>query len=275
MSRFFLPFACLLVLGPLLPAAEVDKRAYTLANPTPENLLRELSTDRPDATEGPTTVDAGHLQLEMSFGEFTRDRQGGVRTTESSFAPFNLRLGLLHNVEAGLFFDPYIRVTEKPRVGPQARVRGVGDTTLRLKYNLWGNDGGESAFGVFVDVKFPTAARGLGNDKVDGALTLPFTADLGAGWDMGGMTSIAAEHDGSRHRPVWTNSLTVGHDLVEHVGAFVEIVSQAGDGPHLCTFNTGIAWEINRNLKFDVGGNFGVSHSAPDFAWFVGMTRRF
>lgn len=274
MSRFA-AVVCLLVLGPVLPAAEVDKRAYSLANPTPATQLRELSTDRPDATESPFTVDAGHVQLEMDFASITRDRQGGVRTTESAIAPFNFRLGLLHNLEAGLFFDPYIRVTEKPRLGPKTRVRGVGDTTLRVKYNFWGNDGGESAFGIIADVKLPTAASALGNDKVEGAVTLPLALDLGAGWELGAMTAIASVHDGSRYQAVWINTITVAHDLFEHVGAFWELTSQAGPGPHVSTFDTGLGWQINRDLQLDAGVNIGISKSAPDVMWFVGMSRRF
>jgi hypothetical protein len=43
-----------------------DKSGYTLFRPTPEALLRELTSDRPDKTESPITVDAGHFQLEMA-----------------------------------------------------------------------------------------------------------------------------------------------------------------------------------------------------------------
>jgi hypothetical protein len=274
MSRFAI-LVCLLALGPVLPAAEVDKSAYSLANPTPAALLRELTTDRPDTTESPFTVDAGHLQLEMDFASITRDRQGGVRTTEAAIAPFNLRLGLLPNLEAGLFFDPYIRVTEQPRFGPKTRVRGVGDTTLRVKYNFWGNDGGESALGLMADVKLPTAASALGNDKVEGAVTLPIALELGGGWEIGAMTSVAGVHDGSRYQAVWINTVSLARDLFEHVGAFWELTSAAGPGPHVCTFDTGIAWQINRNLQLDAGVNIGISKRAPDLTWFAGLSRRF
>lgn len=36
-----------------------DKRNYTLFNPTPTAQMREMSTDHPDKTESPYTVDAG------------------------------------------------------------------------------------------------------------------------------------------------------------------------------------------------------------------------
>src|SRR5207247_8308607 len=46
------------------PSAGLDKRHYTLFNPTPRELMREMNTDRPDKTESPYTVDAGHFQVE-------------------------------------------------------------------------------------------------------------------------------------------------------------------------------------------------------------------
>ena len=46
-----------------------DRNSYNLFCPVPEALLRELSPDRPDKTESPYTVDAGHFQLGMDFAK--------------------------------------------------------------------------------------------------------------------------------------------------------------------------------------------------------------
>lgn len=255
--------------------AAADKSVYTLANPTPPALLRDLSTDRPDATESPFTVDAGHVQLEMDFAAVARDRESGTKVTSLAVAPFNLRLGLLPSVEAGVFFDPFLRETVRVPATPKRSVRGHGDTVLRLKVNFWGNDGGENAGGMIADCKLPTATRAFGNDKVEGALTFPVSCELGGGWELGAMTAIAAVHDGNDYQPVWSNTITVAHDLVERVGAFWEITSQAGDGAHVCTFDTGLSWQLNRDTQLDVGVNLGVSRSAPDVVWFAGLSRRF
>ena len=53
--------------------ASKDKSSYTIFNPVPRDLMRELTPDRPDKTESPYTVDAGHFQLEMDFANFTLD----------------------------------------------------------------------------------------------------------------------------------------------------------------------------------------------------------
>ncbi|MES2694640.1 MAG: hypothetical protein V4773_14280, partial [Verrucomicrobiota bacterium] len=54
---------------------------------------RELTTDRPDTTETPFTIEPGKVQLETSVATWSRDRLDGVRTTEWEIAPFNVRIG--------------------------------------------------------------------------------------------------------------------------------------------------------------------------------------
>src|SRR5687768_12670676 len=69
--------------------------------------LRELTTDRPDSTESPFTVDAGHVQIEMDFLTYGRTRLDGARTVEWEAAPFNLRWGVSANTELGVFVTPH------------------------------------------------------------------------------------------------------------------------------------------------------------------------
>ena len=256
-------------------SAPPGKSAYSWANPTPDAQLREMSTDRPDQTESPFTIDAGHAQFELDFASYTRDRSGGVRITELALAPVNLRVGLRHDFELGIFLSPYVRQTERVGSGATTATSGVGDTGLRAKLNFWGNDGGESAAGIFFDVKLPTAARGLGNNKVEGAVTLPISLELAGGWEMGAMTTLGLAHNGSSYRGVWSNTITFGHDLAEDMGCYVELTSQAGDGPHACTFDLGVTRRFGKHVQFDAGVNVGVSRAAPDVQFFAGLSRRF
>src|ERR1700733_4288067 len=102
-SGFILPaFGLLFFLAQeLVSAAEngttPDKSAFTLFNPVPQDLMRELAPDRPDATESPYTVDAGHLQLEMDFANFTYNTTGIGSVHAWNIAPVNIKLGLLNN----------------------------------------------------------------------------------------------------------------------------------------------------------------------------------
>lgn len=237
---------------------------------------RELSGDRPDATETPTTIDAGRVQLEASVASWTRDRQQGVKTTEWEVAPFNVRIGVTPRTELGLFVTPEVRRTEQLRNGPKTTMRGFGDTVLRGKLNFWGNDGGATAFGAILDVKLPTAADGVGNDKVEPALTLPVTFEIGAGWEGAAMTSVERAYgDDGRYAAVWTNTFSAARDLTKSVGMFLELASTTGTGRHVLLFDCGLTKKIGTDLQLDVGANIGVSSTAPDLGVFAGFTRRF
>ena len=149
------------------PAAGEDDRTkaksgYTLFRPTPRDLMRPLSTDRPDATESPYTVDAGHLQLEADVVAYLRDvgRDDGAHLRGWAFPITNLKLGLTNGIDAQLVVETF-RWEENTDAGSEATVDGFGDLVLRGKFNLWGNDEGPTAFALLPFVKFPTAGEGL------------------------------------------------------------------------------------------------------------------
>src|SRR5687767_14556340 len=76
---------------------EPDKSGYHLFKPTPRELMREMSTDRPDKTESAYTVDAGHFQLEMDVVSYGYDRHNVARdhtvSDNLAIAPFNFKVG--------------------------------------------------------------------------------------------------------------------------------------------------------------------------------------
>ncbi len=274
--NFYFPITGALVAGTILSVATVSSLQAQATSPAKGEPRREMTTDRPDATESPFTIEPGHVQLEMDVFSYARDRVSGDLTEEWEAAPFNVRVGLTPNFEAGIFVAPFRRVTERPAGGPRSHLSGAGDTTLRAKLNLGGNDGGNFAWGLMADLKLPTARRGLGNRKFEGALTLPVAFELGGGWGGAAMTAVELTYtDAARYRPTWINTVTVGRDLTEKIGGFLELTSAAGDGPHVATFNCGLTRSLSANAQLDCGVNVGLSRSAPDVLWFAGLARRF
>ncbi|MBI4309351.1 MAG: hypothetical protein HY591_03365, partial [Candidatus Omnitrophica bacterium] len=94
-------------------AATGEKGQYHLFNPAPLELMRDMSTDRPDKTESPYTVDAGHYQIEASALDYTYDHKNPEKTDQRvdnfSMAPMNFKAGLLNNVDLQFVLAPYIR----------------------------------------------------------------------------------------------------------------------------------------------------------------------
>jgi len=255
-----------------------------LAHTANAEALRELSTDRPDQTESPYTVDKGHVQFEMDFIHITQDtdRSGGgdVRTREIAWAPFNLKFGVTHNADLQLMFDPQVRVETKDRVtGTTQRSSDVGDVTTRLKINLWGNDEGATAFGLLPWVKWPLSANDVRNGKTEFGLILPYGADIGGGWGLGAQIEIARLRDDTLATVTnWLASVAVGRDLTDALGYYLELVVQTDSGRDAhwqVQFDCGLTYAINADLQLDAGCNFGLTKAAPDLQPFIGLSRRF
>ncbi|CAN0484373.1 unnamed protein product, partial [Phaeothamnion confervicola] len=146
---------CVAALGMTLGGARAaDKGGPTLAEPTPNDAVRAMSTDRPDKTESPFTVDAGHVQLETDLVSYTRDSEHGATTRTVDILPFNVKIGLAHDTDLQIVYGASSRARMKG-AGIDTTNSGSGDVTVRLKHNLWGNDGGITALAVMPFVKLP------------------------------------------------------------------------------------------------------------------------
>ncbi|WP_426038262.1 transporter [Brevundimonas sp. DC300-4] len=281
-SRGFV-FAVSMVASSTVMAQEPDKSRYTLTNPTPHELMRELSTDRPDKTESAYTVDAGHFQFEMDFATFTtdRDEDTDLRTETLNLSPINLKVGLTNSTDLQIVIDSYIRRTVIDRVsGTRSTAEGFGDVTVRLKHNLWGNDGGRTALALMPFVKTPTNTNGLGNDAVEFGLIVPLAIAVSDRVGIGLMTEIdmLEDADGSGLSPSFVNLATVGFALTDRVAIYAEVFterSSEGGATWVVTFDAGVTYALTDSIQLDAGVNLGVTDAADDIALFAGLSRRF
>ncbi|OGV70348.1 MAG: hypothetical protein A3K19_08540 [Lentisphaerae bacterium RIFOXYB12_FULL_65_16] len=246
---------------------------------TAEEKLRDLAPDRPDTTESAYTVDAGHWQLETSFADFTRDRDGGGSHTHSwAFADSNIKYGLTAQDDLQFVVSPF---AFEQSGTPHERTYGTSDITLRWKHNFWGNDDGETAFALMPFLILPTGSQ-LSSDHLEGGLIAPlgWSPDwaeehgLGFGFMLEG-DAVWNDED-ERYDGVLVHSATCGIDLCGPLGAFVEFAGELPcDGDYLAYSNIGFTVTVNDNLMFDVGGRFGLTEATPDLGLFVGMTFRY
>ena len=157
-----------------------DKTAYTLFNPTPTALMREMNADRPDKTDCPFTVDAGHFQIEMDFVNLTDNSpnadRGNVRSTSSEISPMNLKVGLLNDLDFQIVCTAYRwQETDDLNAKTVDRKSGFDGITPRFKLNLVGNDGGFFALALIPFVKLPLSGGNLGNGSVEGGVGVPYS----------------------------------------------------------------------------------------------------
>lgn len=229
--------------------------------------LRPLSTDRPDITESPYTVDAGHFQFETEIANWARD--GSERGY--SLGELNSKVGLDSANDLQLVLPFYAHVHDGGE--------GFGDMEVRLKHNFWGNDEGSTALAIMPFIKLPTANGGLGNGEYEGGIIVPFGFDGPCDWSFGvqGEADLAADDDGVYHVDFLT-SATSSHPISENAGFFLELVSILGTDSSEdweAYFNIGMTWAFAPMCQLDGGIRTGLTQASADLIPFVGASTKF
>lgn len=280
--------------SPLLARAEtddptLDKSRYNLFHPAPESALRGMDTDRPNLTNTPHTIDAGHLQIETGLydaSHFHDRTHGGDSVNDTlSLAHINARLGLTDRFEINAAIDSYTRIKSTDNLAAQtSKLTGFGDTVLGGKLNLWGNAGADdpwtSGFALQPQVKLPTAQTGIGNNHIEWAIGAPFVVNLVGGFHLGLQTALGQERNTSNNHDVvgWQNSASLDHVIFGGVDVYLEYAMHAtterGVQPQQ-SVDIGFTYPITDNLAIDSGVFMGVNKATPGLEWTSGISFRF
>lgn len=243
---------------------EVNKQSYHLFNPVPPPLMRELSTDRPDMTESPYTVDAGHFQVEIDLASLVVDQ--GQRSV--GLMSMNTKVGLTNFMDLQVVIDSFLETGGR---------YGVGDLTLRTKFNVWGNDGGTTAFGLMPFLTLPTGSNEFGVSGVEGGLIPLLAIELPAGFSTTFMPELdLVRNDEGRYELQVFATGTLSHDLYGALGGFVEgtALIPASGGPVAVGLDLGLTYGLLDDLAFDAGVRIGLTDAAEDLAVFTGLSFR-
>ena len=266
-----------------------DKSQYDLFHPVPENAMREMDTDRPNITNTPHTIDAGHFQIETGLYDAShfhdRTHGGDVVTNTLTLGHINTRLGLTDRIEINATIDSYNRVkTTDNLAGQTTKLSGFGDTVIGGKLNLWGNEGGDdpwaSGFALQPQLKLPTAQSGIGNNRVEWAIGAPFLVNLVGGFHLGLETALGQERNTANNGYVvgWQNSASLDHVIFSGVDVYLEyamhVTSERGTQPQQ-SVDIGFTYPITGNLAIDSGVFIGVNKATPGIEWTSGISFRF
>lgn len=275
----------ILMTSPVLAA--FGKNQYWLFKPTPRDQMREMSLDRPDKTESPHTVDAGHFQMETGVLAYTYDRRNPDYSGNSvhgySVASSLLKVGLANYWDFQVGIDPYIHNRTYDQATNTTEVAdGFGDVTLRMKFALLGNDSGKFAFGVMPFVSIPTkTGDAIGSDYYSAGIIFPFSVELPKDWGIAGMTQATVAHNelsASGYHPEFINTLSLSYGITDRLGSYLEFYSEVSNEkgvPWVGTVDAGTTFAVTDNIIVDAGINMGVTRSADDYNPFVGFSWRY
>lgn len=265
-----------------------DKSRFTLFNPTPIADLRDIDTDRPDKTNSPHTIDAGHLQIEFGLFDYlyNRDRYHGAnaRADAISVAQFNFRLGVLNNVELNAIVTPWQFERDTDNISrSSSRQSTFGDTVVGGKINFWGNDNNklwDTAMGMQAQLKVPTAREPAGNGHPEFVLNLPLAINLPADFSLTVQTAPGWERNSTNSGYVagWQNSASLDHEIFKKLDGYIEYWSHVTAERHQeaqQTMDAGVLYQLTDSLVLDIGINVGLNHASPSFEWVGGASVRF
>jgi hypothetical protein len=260
-----------------------DKSQYTLFNPTPAKCMREFDPDRPDITDSPFTIDAGHIEFESGLFNYSLSRPGaeGSVTEEFDFGATDIRLGITNYAELGLFVQPLNVVhTRFPSSSLDTWHSGPGSLDLHAKFNLFGNDNfektGALALGLLPSLEIPTE----GGEHVQGSMAVPFAIKLSDKAELELMTEYDFVHNetGSGYHVEFLNSASLSYDWTSALSTYYEVATLFGNedpSGGIVILGTGVLYKFGRDWQFDFGSNFGVTKASDRINPFVGLTKRF
>jgi len=264
----------------LTAAAGADD--YSLFKRTPKDKARAFVTDRPGNTDSPQTVPAGWFQIEADLASYLEDSDGPIRTRtlEIGTTNFGLKAGLTLNTDLHLIWAPYVRQEMFDRTtGVKTTAEGSGNLTVRVKWNLWGNDGGETALALLPFVTFPTESSELNSRGAGVGIAAPFGMDLGSGWWFN--AELTAEYFDSRAASgadefFFKGSAKATRVLDERWTTWAEVFASVPTRSNAyATVDVGIVYLAGENVALDLTVFFGVNGDAPDFKVALGVSYRF
>lgn len=261
-----------------LPKTEKPiKQRYNLFHPTPKDSLRSFDPDRPNITESPYTVDAGHVQYEAAFVQYQYKTTDESKQHALLYNYFNIKLGLTNSLALQLNvqtfaqqFNQNLATKEKTKDG------GFGDLTLRLKQNFLGNDGNIS-LAVIPYLTFPTNHY-QDNSKYEGGIIVPILFKLKNDWQLGAQVEgdrLKDDAGDGLHNQL-LQSVNIGHPIFnKNLNGFLETYYEYDFKAHNINnyFDAALQYGVSKSVMFDIGFNLGFQKAA-DHALFVGIAFR-
>jgi hypothetical protein len=260
---------------PAPPDTDSLEKHYSLFHPVPQKLMRkDMKTDRPDITESPVTVDAGHFQLEADLVKFKRSADGETKNRQMLIAPLTLKVGLTHSIDFQVAVESFRHeVKTEPDDAPQ-RFDANGNITLRLKKNFIGNDGGKFAIAVLPYIKLPSDKH-FEHHRTEGGLLVPMQWKLSKKWSVAIQEEVDYLAEDNAYDWQLLQSVAADYQLSKKLKGIVETYATYGIREHHIEnyFNLALQLNVMKNLAVDIGSIQGLQKDA-EHQYYAGIAVR-
>jgi hypothetical protein len=234
--------------------------------------LRPLMPDRPDRGDSPTTVDAGHLQIETEVMAYAQQQGDQERVETFRWGGTEFRLGLTDQTDFEVLTESFVSTRTESGENSES-VSGYGGTTFRFKHNIVGNDEGKFALGLVpftrLSATSPIQEWGLG---------APMSFDFNSDYSLGFSNEWGRREYNEGLKDRVSTSLSLSRSWPKRITSFLEywqLWTPSGDLPLSSAIGIGGSLGMGRNTALDLGVHFGLNKDTEDLFPFSGFTQRF
>ena len=235
-----------------------------------QNSPIEVNPNRPTFASPALTTQAGVAEVEWGV------QQSALRSESTAFStPTLLKLGLAADFELRISSNGFLRLGS----AGAASATGLADVALGVQwcYLHKGFLGTDQALQVTHKFATADAEKGLGSGVADDTVVLLFSRDLGANhvdvnflytW----LGKTVARGGGRESQPAAT--ISASH-VVTETWSFGGEVYGIGGTPSTRRIVSNLwyaAYKVSRRLVLDGGVDIGLSHGAPRYSVFAGLT---
>lgn len=240
------------------------------SSPAYADEVRDFAPNRPSRSDSPFTVPIGFIQVETDLANYTHP--GEVLQTLDP----TIIYGLTNRIDIGLSIGGLI--TQRSNAVSSA---GYGDTIVKAKFSLTGDDGGPVAFAVIPYVKIPTAPIPIGDGQVEGGINMPMLVTLPSHLQLTVEPELAElkSSQTSGQQASFIGVVNLGRQIAGALSGFVELYTQTfagrAAGSPFVTFDYGFAYLVAKDVQLDVGANAGLNRYTPALNIYSGLAFRF
>ena len=231
--------------------------------------------NRPSIGESGCTTQPGHVQLEASLGDWTKDKSSDERDDTVLIGDLQARFGLTRTSELQIGWTPFSHYRARDASGVET-VNGVGDIQVGLRQNLRHPDGKGLSFAIEPSVTVPTGRHPTGGGDWGAGVVLPVTVDLTDAVQFQLTNEVSAERDDEAHGRHFLSNEVAGLaiDLSEKVTVNAELQWQHDHDPSGHTRPLlaagSIAWQPRHGFQLDALAGAGLNGDAPDLRLIAG-----
>lgn len=263
-----------------------DKSGYHILNRTPKEQMRELASDRAMKMQSPLTLDAGHFQVEVGASHLTDETEvagATITLTETTLGTTNIKVGLLNDVDLQLIHLGYVTrdlEIDKPTARDSESDYGLGDMVVRMKWNIWGNDGGDFAAALIPFAIIPSSDSGYGQEELAGGLAIPTSWKLLSWLTVRSLLEVDYLWNAANEEYYMVLASSMGISVpfthwLSFFGEFYNTQSYDKNGEWMAQGHGGLIFTFAHNYQIDAGASVGITENAPDLNASAGITARF